>query len=491
MGVSVDDLRGVEWLNEVGRAGRDGCVVADMQCEDVVRSIRRFMDDPKCLWFQVDVGRGGWAPCDTPCVVDDGYVAAGALDEAEASVSGAVTPLCAPQVTLAIRDVADGLGLLWDDGDNDSDSDVDIGSSPLVVRAERRLARSVERRTGRAGTLVEPVVLFPTVPVLEAAVVRPSRGGAVPDSVDGGDSEFGEAPESDGVYGINKPACGGGDRAGGYECSCEVELGHLNGKVRRLEDLVRLLIADAGLAGWEETRRVGNLKRKIGLEREVAERDHARRVAAERAAGEERKRLARRDKLARKAEEVRKGQEESERVRREQIPAMQAELEARVEEWVQATTPEELVPRAAKVAEAAEGVKRVEATPSPASEDVDVGGGWRVVGGSVVRRVEVVSRLGGPVGRARTAGLHAVVDKVQGLLRSGSLGWGFSARVWGKHGSEEILWMVSGVGKAFGDSEVLDRLRVNVAAAVDEAEVVAGWVEDHLSRYVVVGGILK
>ena len=56
------------------------------------------------------------------------------------------------------------------------------------------------------------------------------------------------------------------------------------------------------------------------------------------------------------------------------------------------------MPRAAKVSEAAEGVKRVEAVPPPASGDVDVGGGWRVVGGSIVRKVEIVSRLGGPVG---------------------------------------------------------------------------------------------
>ena len=91
-----------------------------------------------------------------------------------------------------------------------------------------------------------------------------------------------------------------------------------------------------------------------------------------------------------------------------------------VEEFVKATTPEELVPHAAKVAEAAEGVKWVEAVPSPTSEDMDVRGGWRVVGGSIVRRVEVVSRLGSPVGRAGTAGLPGVVEKVLGLLQNES-----------------------------------------------------------------------
>ena len=117
------------------------------------------------------------------------------------------------------------------------------------------------------------------------------------------------------------------------------------------------------------------------------------------------------------------------------MAAAQSALEVSVEQCVLATMPQELVPRAAKVADAAASVKRVEAVPSSASEDVDVGGGCRVVGGSVVRKVEVVSRLGGPVGRARTAGLPRVVGKVQTFLRSGSLGWGVSAKVWSKHGA--------------------------------------------------------
>ena len=86
VGVSVDDLRGVEWLNGVGRLARDGCVAVDMQCEDVVKSIRGLMDNPECLWLQVDVSGGGWTPCDAPVVVDDGYVVAGALDEVGAGV---------------------------------------------------------------------------------------------------------------------------------------------------------------------------------------------------------------------------------------------------------------------------------------------------------------------------------------------------------------------------------------------------------------------
>ena len=82
-----------------------------------------------------------------------------------------------------------------------------------------------------------------------------------------------------------------------------------------------------------------------------------------------------------------------------------------------------------------------------------------------------------------------MVGKVPALIRSGSWGWGVSAKVWSQHGADEILWSVSGVGKAVAHSEVLDRLRVNVVVAVGATEVIDWWVQNHLSRYVVVRGI--
>ena len=59
VGVSKDHLRGVEWLNGVGRKARDECVVADMQRVDVVTEVGELMEKPECLWFQVDVVGGG------------------------------------------------------------------------------------------------------------------------------------------------------------------------------------------------------------------------------------------------------------------------------------------------------------------------------------------------------------------------------------------------------------------------------------------------
>ena len=118
------------------------------------------------------------------------------------------------------------------------------------------------------------MVLFPAVPALPMERGRPVREGTVPDSVDGDDSESDDGLGDTGILGTNDPACGGGSRDGRCECSCEAELGHLNRKVGKLKDLVRLHVAGAGLARWEETRRVENLRRKMELERGVAERDH-------------------------------------------------------------------------------------------------------------------------------------------------------------------------------------------------------------------------
>ena len=137
---------------------------------------------------------------------------------------------------------------------------------------------------------VVPAVLM--VPVGER---RPVREGTVRDSVDGGDSDADIDPDDLGNFEDLDPACVGGSRAGGCGCSCGDELGHQNDKVRKLEELVRLLVAGAGLAGWEETRRVANLRSKIRVEREKVERHHLRKMAAEKVAGEERKKLAKRE----------------------------------------------------------------------------------------------------------------------------------------------------------------------------------------------------
>ena len=103
------------------------------------------------------MGGGGWAPCDAPVAIEDGYVAAGGLDELGEAVGGAVGPPPAPQGALTIRGVAGDLGLPWDEDGDNSDPDVDMGPSPLVTKAVKGLGRAGK---WRVGPMVEPVVLF-------------------------------------------------------------------------------------------------------------------------------------------------------------------------------------------------------------------------------------------------------------------------------------------------------------------------------------------
>ena len=130
VGVSVDDLRGVEWLNGVGRAARGGCVIPNMQNEDDVKSIRGVMEDPKCLWLQVDVSGGRWASGDAPVVVEDGYVSAGAGGLLGAGECGEIAlvpaPPLAPAVALPVRQVAGDLGLSLGNDTDEYDSDVEM-----------------------------------------------------------------------------------------------------------------------------------------------------------------------------------------------------------------------------------------------------------------------------------------------------------------------------------------------------------------------------
>ena len=165
-------------MNGVGRAAREGCVRPNMLVEADVQTVRGIMEDPKCMWLQVDVGGGGWAPCDTPIVVDDGYVAAGALGELDVTAGGTGGRAVTPQVALPLRGIAQELGTLWSDDDDDgSGSEMDVGSSPLAARAGRRMVGSGR---GRAGPLVEPVVLFPAVPIGQLGMRGLPRGGLSP-----------------------------------------------------------------------------------------------------------------------------------------------------------------------------------------------------------------------------------------------------------------------------------------------------------------------
>ena len=101
-----------------------------------------------------------------------------------------------------------------------------------------------------------------------------------------------------------------------------------------------------------------------------------------------------------------------------------------------------------------------------------------------------MTRLNGPVGRARTAELKGVVEKVQPLVKQrGHATWAVSAVVWTEHGADEILWRVTGVGKDTIDEVVKSALVDDVSAVVGGGLLRDSWVEDRLSKYVVVKNV--
>ena len=60
VGVSVDNLKGVEWLNGVAREAREGCVRLNMQVEADVKTIRgiwRAQSVCGYKWMLVEAGR--------------------------------------------------------------------------------------------------------------------------------------------------------------------------------------------------------------------------------------------------------------------------------------------------------------------------------------------------------------------------------------------------------------------------------------------------
>ena len=108
----------------------------------------------------------------------------------------------------------------------------------------------------------------------------------------------------------------------------------------------------------------------------------------------------------------------------------------------------------------------------------------------VTRKVEVVVRLNGQVGRERTTRLKGVVEKVQLLVReSERMSWSVAAVVWTEHAADEVLWRITGVGRDASDEDVRKELADDGAAVVGAGLIRDSWVEERKSRYVVLKGI--
>ena len=96
------------------------------------------------------------------------------------------------------------------------------------------------------------------------------------------------------------------------------------------------------------------------------------------------------------------------------------------------------------------------------------------------------------MGLPRTQELKGVVEKVQPPVgQRGHTSCAVSAVVWTEHGTDEILWRVTGVGKGTLDGAIRTTLVDDVSAVVRGGLLKDSWVEDRQSKYVVVKNILE
>ena len=118
-------------------------------------------------------------------------------------------------------------------------------------------------------------------------------------------------------------------------------------------------------------------------------------------------------------------------------------------------------------------------------------GGWQVVGGKKRKIVQVVSQLSRPLDGEGRKSLQGAVSKVQSLVGAASLGWGLVAWPDTVHGGDEVLWTVRGVSEEVNGTEVAGTIFKNLKAVWGVGSLVGYWIENKMSAYVVVRGILE
>ena len=264
-------------------------------------------------------------------------------------------------------------------------------------------------------------------------------------------------------------------------------------EVRKARDemmgAISLLLAERGLGTWEEERRLENTKGQLVRDREHARKSHEAALVANTVKADEDRRLAKAQEAEKRVEEAALRQESEYVARMEQERQAKRNLEVAALTLKGAVSDEERLAACEAVVLASAELKRFEEC-APAAPEVVAAGAWQAVGGVVPRKVEVVIRLSGPVGRERTMGLKDVVGKVQMLVKeSGRPSWGVAALVWTEHAADEVLWRVTGVGRDTSDEEVRKEMLNDVVAVVGAGLVRDSSVEDRKSRYVVVKGI--
>ena len=284
--------------------------------------------------------------------------------------------------------------------------------------------------------VAEVVPAHPQTPRCATPIGGEGRGaGVTVEDVDMGGRNF------EGVV----PASGreeGGCRCDGRSVLAGVRR-EMASQVRRMREEVMgalsLLLVKRRLGIWEEGRCLENTKGRLERERVAAQIDHEVYKVGGKVSAEAARHKTREHEAAKEVEAATKRQEAEGVARAEKLAAVRKNLDVAAESVRGAKTDAERSAGCEAVAVAHEEVEKAEAS-NPVSPEVVVAGPCRAAGGVVTRKVEVVTRLNGPVGRARTAKLKGVVEKVQPLVRQrGHTAWAVSAVVWTEHAADEIL----------------------------------------------------
>ena len=202
------------------------------------------------------------------------------------------------------------------------------------------------------------------------------------------------------------------------------------------------------------------------------------------------KRVRRRELDDVRAEEARLRQEEVVKTKEAARTAAEAEQDRLVTEVKGCADGPEAVAVAEKVVEAARMVVELEREVAASAAPVEIGG-WQVVGGRKRKTVLVVSQLSRPLDGEGRKSLQSAVSKVQGLVGAANLGWGLVASPYTVHAGDEVLWTVRGVGEEVNGTEVTATILKNLEAVWGVGSLVGCWVENMMSVYVVVKGILE
>ena len=336
------------------------------------------------------------------------------------------------------------------------------------------------------GGVVQVAPALPLTPRRASPIGGEGRGaGAAVVDVDmGGTGSVGVLPASE------KGGSGCGSDCGAVLAGVRMEMASQVRRMRKeVMGAIGLLRAECGLGTWEEGRRLENTRGRLERERAAAQREHEVFKVAERVSAGMEARVIKEREAAAEVEAAEKRQKAEDVARAERLAALRKNLDVAAESVRGAKTEAERSAGCEALTVAHNEVKRAEAL-APVSTEVVTAGLWSAVVGVVTRKVEVVTRLSGPVGQARTAELKGVVENVQPLVRQrGHTSWAVSTVVWMEHEADEILWRVTGVGKNTIDEVVRSALVDDVSAVVGGDLFRDSWVEDRLSRYVVVKNV--